>query len=271
VEFAAAGIFLAGAARFCADVRETVAQAGAAATKAGTLMSARKVKVDAITAWVDEPSCSGCARCESACNFGAIRLETTYEGRRVAKVNHVLCKGCGGCVALCPNRAIQQHGFSDQQLLCMIEAMLSGEYLETPRLLVFACNWCAYAGADLAGILRLNTPQDFRIIRVMCSCRVGAELVVAALCKGVDGVLILGCHPGECHYGRGNYFARRRGLILKRLLQRFGFEPERFNLGWVSASEGHRFSQMVKESIHRLRKIGLSRIKRDAGYTTLGS
>ncbi|RKY89213.1 hypothetical protein DRQ09_01780 [candidate division KSB1 bacterium] len=125
-----------------------------------------------------------------------------------------------------------------------------------PQILVFACNWCSYAGADLAGISRLQMPVNFRLIRVMCSGRVKPELVVKALTSGVDGVLILGCHPGECHYLNGNYYTRRRGIILKSLLEYMGIESSRFKIGWVSASEGYKFSEIVKEFVKEIKDIG---------------
>ena len=125
-----------------------------------------------------------------------------------------------------------------------------------PKILVFACNWCSYAGADLAGVSRLQMPANCRVIRVMCSARVRPEFVIAALSKGLDGVLILGCHPGDCHYSEGNYFTRRRGLLLQRLLEYVGIEPERFQVRWVSASEGAKFSEIVGQVTEQIRALG---------------
>ena len=128
-----------------------------------------------------------------------------------------------------------------------------------PRILVFACNWCSYAGADLAGVSRLQMPASCRVIRVMCSARVRPEFVIAALSKGLDGVLVLGCHPGECHYSEGNYFTRRRGLFLKQLLEYVGIEPERFQVRWVSASEGAKFADTVEEVTEQIKALGPNR------------
>ncbi len=128
-----------------------------------------------------------------------------------------------------------------------------------PRILVFACNWCSYAGADLAGVSRLQMPVSCRVIRVMCSARVRPEFVIAALSKGLDGVLVLGCHPGECHYSEGNYFTRRRGLFLKQLLEYVGIEPERFQVRWVSASEGAKFADTVEEVTEQIKALGPNR------------
>ena len=125
-----------------------------------------------------------------------------------------------------------------------------------PRVLVFACNWCSYAGADLAGVSRLQVPPNCRVVRVMCSGRVNPEFVLSALLKGIDGVMILGCHPGECHYSDGNYYTRRRALVLKEFLPYVGIGPERFELRWVSASEGTRFAEAVENMVERIRRLG---------------
>jgi F420-non-reducing hydrogenase iron-sulfur subunit len=125
-----------------------------------------------------------------------------------------------------------------------------------PKILVFACNWCSYAAADLAGVSRLKVPSHFRVIRVMCSARVRPEFVIYAFSRGVDGVFILGCHPGECHYSEGNFYTRRRVLLLKEMLRFVGIEPDRFQLRWVSASEGAKFAKTMKDMIESIRDLG---------------
>lgn len=125
-----------------------------------------------------------------------------------------------------------------------------------PKIIAFLCNWCSYAGADLAGTSRLKYPSTVRVIRVMCSGRVNPLFVLNALQNGADGVLICGCHPGECHYMQGNYIARRRIALLKNLLEYIGIEPERVNMAWVSASEGVKFADVVKEVTEKVKKIG---------------
>jgi F420-non-reducing hydrogenase iron-sulfur subunit len=125
-----------------------------------------------------------------------------------------------------------------------------------PKILAFCCNWCAYAGADLAGVSRFQMPTDVRVIRVMCSGRVPPELVIRALANGLDGVMILGCHPGECHYSEGNYLTRRRAHVLKRLLMYIGIEPERFQLRWVSAAEAAKYTAVVKEVTDKITALG---------------
>jgi F420-non-reducing hydrogenase iron-sulfur subunit len=130
-----------------------------------------------------------------------------------------------------------------------------------PRIVGFLCNWCTYTGADLAGTARVKYSPNIRSIRVMCSGRVDPVFVIKALYEGADGVLIGGCHPGDCHYLEGNYKALRRYLLLKRILPEYGIEPERVRLEWVSASEGERFGHIVDEFTEEIRKLGPLTIK----------
>jgi F420-non-reducing hydrogenase iron-sulfur subunit len=125
-----------------------------------------------------------------------------------------------------------------------------------PNILAFLCNWCSYAGADLAGTSRIQYSPNVKIIRVMCSGRVNPVFILNALQNGIDGVLIGGCHPGECHYETGNYLARRRITILKKLLEYIGIDPRRVQLTWVSASEGNKFADVINEYTAEIKKIG---------------
>ena len=130
-----------------------------------------------------------------------------------------------------------------------------------PRIVGFLCNWCTYTGADLAGTARVKYSPNVRSIRVMCSGRVDPVFIVKALYEGADGVLIGGCHPGDCHYQEGNYKALRRYLLLKRILPEYGIEPERVRLEWVSASEGERFGHVVDEFTEAIRGLGPLKVK----------
>ncbi len=127
-----------------------------------------------------------------------------------------------------------------------------------PLIIAFCCNWCSYAGADLAGVSRLQYPPSIRMVRVMCSGMVHPNLVVEALTKGADGVLMCGCHHGDCHYLEGNYKAERRAEAIRLMLGDFGVEEERFHLAWVSAAEGPRFAQVVRSFTAQIRKLGPS-------------
>ena len=125
-----------------------------------------------------------------------------------------------------------------------------------PRIVGFLCNWCSYAGADMAGTSRITYPPNIRIIRVPCSGRVDPLLIVKSFQLGADGVLVAGCHPGDCHYTEGNYYARRRFALLRPFLEYLGIEKERFGVEWVSASEGKRWSQVVSSFTEEVRKLG---------------
>ena len=125
-----------------------------------------------------------------------------------------------------------------------------------PKIVGFLCNWCSYAGADLAGTSRICYPSNIRIIRVPCSGRVDPLLIVKSFQQGADGVLIAGCHPGDCHYSEGNYYARRRLALLHTLLEYIGIEKERFQIQWVSASEGKRWANVVSSFTGDLARMG---------------
>lgn len=125
-----------------------------------------------------------------------------------------------------------------------------------PKIVGFACQWCTYAGADLAGTSRLQYPATVRLIRVPCSGRVNPAFVLRAFQRGADGVLVAGCHPGDCHYTSGNLFTRRRYSLVKRFLEYLGMEPERFRVEWISAAEGKRFAQVIREMTADLGRLG---------------
>jgi coenzyme F420-reducing hydrogenase delta subunit len=125
-----------------------------------------------------------------------------------------------------------------------------------PKIVGFLCNWCSYAGADLAGTSRREYPANIKIIRVPCSGRVNPLFIVKCLMQGADGVLISGCHIGDCHYSEGNFYARRRFVVLKRLLEYLGIDPRRVQMSWVSASEGEKWARLVKELVKEIKQAG---------------
>ena len=125
-----------------------------------------------------------------------------------------------------------------------------------PKIPAFLCNWCSYAGADLAGVSRIQYPPNVRVIRVMCSGRVTPSFIIRAFQRGADGVLVGGCHPGDCHYLEGNLYARRRSTVLSELLEFMGIEKDRFLVRWVSASEGAMFADVIKEITEKVKALG---------------
>jgi F420-non-reducing hydrogenase iron-sulfur subunit len=132
-----------------------------------------------------------------------------------------------------------------------------------PKIVGFVCNWCTYTGADLAGVSRFQYPSNFIPIRVMCSGAVDPMYVVKALLEGADGVLVGGCHPGDCHYQSGNYKARRRASVLKQLLKDMGLDERRVWVRWISASEGKKFADTVTEMTVELKKMGPSKLREE--------
>jgi F420-non-reducing hydrogenase iron-sulfur subunit len=125
-----------------------------------------------------------------------------------------------------------------------------------PKILGFLCNWCAYSGADLAGVSRIPSSPCLRVIRVMCTGRVDPGFVLKALASGADGVLLAGCHPGDCHYQEGNYKCLRRALMIKKLVKAFGIDERRVRLEWISASEAEKFARVSREMEDEIRALG---------------
>jgi len=127
-----------------------------------------------------------------------------------------------------------------------------------PLIVAFCCNWCSYAGADLAGTSRFEYPPNIRIIRVMCTGRIDPTFVLEALKMGADAVLVAGCHPGDCHYQKGNYVMEKRFGYIRRVVESIGIEPERVRLEWISASEGAKFAALVRELTQQIKQLGPS-------------
>ncbi|MGV9202792.1 MAG: hydrogenase iron-sulfur subunit [Promethearchaeia archaeon] len=134
-----------------------------------------------------------------------------------------------------------------------------------PEILVFCCNWCSYAGADLAGVSRFQYPPSIRIVRVMCSGRVQPSFILEAFKRGIDGVLVTGCHIGDCHYISGNEYTLERMEHVEKLVEKLGIEKERFRLHWISASEGKQFAELIREFTEGVKKVGPSPIPKKLG------
>ncbi len=233
------GVFIAGAAESPKDVRESVTQASAAASHVNILLNKSKLRVEAITAVVDEAKCKKCGQCAAVCPFGAI----LWEKKQVARVVSAACAGCGTCAAECKFDAIEMRHFSDQAIYAQIDAILEQDPLE--KIVTFACNWCSYAGADTAGVARLAYPPNARIIRTMCSGRVSPDFVWYAFKKGAPVVLVSGCHYVDCHYIDANRNTTRRMDGLWDGLEKAGLRPDRLQLEWCSAAEGARWQQIM--------------------------
>ena len=254
------GVFVAGGCQGPKDVPYSVSQGMGAASRAATILSKPKWKIQPIVAVVDPGKCRNtkvkCGLCAKACPYGAIRAP---EGQ-VAKSISAMCHGCGTCVAECPSGAITQKHFTDVQIMSQIRAALETNPEE--KILAFLCNWCSYAGADLAGISRFDYPTIIRPIRVMCSGRVDRNFVLEALRLGAGMVLVGACHlPYDCHYISGNYKMKARMDALAPMLQKLGMSPERLRVEYVSAAEGIKFAEIVREMAAQINALGKDRIK----------
>jgi heterodisulfide reductase subunit A len=249
VDSASAGIFFAGTAESPKDIKDAVTQASAASARAARLMSPGKITVEAITSRVDEDKCTSCGICAKVCPYNAITVDK--ENKRPAVVIEAACAGCGTCAAECPFDAIEMNHFTDTQILSQVHAILEKEPKE--KVVCFACNWCSYAGADSAGVARLNYPTNVRLIRTMCSGRVDEKFIWKAFEAGAPVVLISGCHFGDCHYIDANHWTKKRVEKIWKKMEKWGLRKERLQLEWISAAEGIRFSQ-VMASMEELRK-----------------
>jgi len=249
VDSATRGIFFAGCAEGPKDIKDAVTQASAAAARAIRLMNPKQLRVEAITAEVVPNECTSCGICAKVCPFGAITVDT--RAKTPASVTVAACSGCGTCAAECPSNAILMHHFTDGQIEAQIDAILEQDPLQ--RVLVFACNWCSYAGADFAGVSRFQYPPNTRLIRTMCSGRVSEKFVWRAFEKGSPVVLVSGCHIGDCHYLNANHWTERRIKRMQKKMEKMGLRAERLQLEWISAAEGLRFKE-VMEKMERLRQ-----------------
>ncbi len=251
------GIYLAGAVQAPKGVRETVAQALAAASKAGALLARATIEKEPITARLIPDKCIVCGICVAACPFGAIELVGKVKEGTMRFIE-AACQGCGACAATCNYDAIEMPYFTKEQILAQIDAALARD--PQHKTLVFACNWCSYAGADQAGVEKIQYPPSALIIRTMCSARVEEDFITRAFEKGAGAVLVTGCRLTEkgsdCHYNYANVQTKRRFEMWHRKLTRQGLDPDRLQLAWISASEGKAFARKIAEMDEIVRRQG---------------
>ncbi len=242
------GIFLAGAIQGPKDVRESIAHGLATAAKAGALLAKDHIEKEPITAQVDLEKCIFCGRCVPVCPFGAIEMLGPVKQGPIRFIE-AACQGCGTCAAECNYDAITMPYFTKEQILAQIDAALAERPQE--KVLVFACNWCSYAGADQAGVEKIQYPTSARIIRSMCSGRVEEDFIARAFELGAGAVLVTGCRLTErgsdCHYINANVQTQKRFQFWRRKFERKGIAPDRLQLQWISASEGREFARKVRE------------------------
>lgn len=243
VDAATRGIFYAGCAEGPKDIKESVTQASAAAVRAIRLMHKGEITTEPITAEVFDDKCTSCGICARVCPYNAITVDK--KNKMVASVNSAACSGCGTCAAECPFDAIDMNHYTDKQILGQVDSMLEEE--PDTKILVFACNWCSYAGADYAGVSRLQYPENVHLVRVMCSGRVDEKFIWEGFKAGAPVVLVSGCHIGDCHYIDANHWTEKRVKKVHKKMEKMGIRPERLQLEWISAAEGIRFASKMKD------------------------
>ena len=244
VESATKGIFICGCAEAPKDVKDSVCQAGFAASRANALLAAGKVTVEAITSRIDEEACSFCGICSKVCPYGAITKPDKKAGI-YPTVIQASCAGCGTCAPACTFDAIKMQHFTDSQYEAQIDALLAEKPEE--KVLVCACNWCSYPGGDTAGVARMQYPPSQRLIRTMCSGRVDEDFVLRAFERGAAVVLVSGCHYTDCHYIDAVHQTQKRVDKLWDRFEKLGIRPERLRLEWISSAQGQRFADTMLE------------------------
>ncbi len=246
------GVYFAGCIESPKDVKDSVTQAGAAAARAGNVLSAGQVRIEAITAQLLPDLCAQCKICAQVCPFNAI-VEASKKDDLLPDFIEAACAGCGTCAAECPFDAIHMRHFADEQILAQIEAILTDDPMQ--KIVAFACNWCSYAGGDTAGISRLQYPTSVRLIRTMCSGRVDQRFIWHAFRSGAPLVLVSGCHFSDCHYIDAVTWTQRRVEKVWTRMEKLGIRPERLQLEWISAAEGQKFARVMRELDRLLRQV----------------
>ncbi|OGN93353.1 MAG: methyl-viologen-reducing hydrogenase subunit delta [Chloroflexi bacterium RBG_13_50_10] len=245
------GIFYAGCVEAPKDIKDSVTQAGAAAARSSILLNAGVLKGEAIKAMIDLDACTSCGVCARVCPYGAMKVDV--KAKSGAQLVVAACAGCGTCAAECRFDAITMQHFSDAQVLAQIDAALETD--PEQKIITFLCNWCSYAASDLAGVSRMQFPPNNRFIRTMCSGRVDEKFILHAFKKGAPLVLLSGCHLGDCHYISANHWTMRRADKLWDKLEKLGIRPERLQLEWISAAEGPRFAQIMRQLEEMRQKV----------------
>jgi heterodisulfide reductase subunit A-like polyferredoxin/coenzyme F420-reducing hydrogenase delta subunit len=263
LDFNTEGIFMCGSARTLTTALEQVIEGEATASRVAGIITKKQIIKSPRISFVVNENCDGCAYCVEPCPAHGITLLEYVSGdgiKKTVEINEAICKGCGICMATCPKKGIYVRHFKPDHFSTMTNSIpekdIDGKEFE-PRVLTFCCNWCSYAAADAAGTARLQYPSNIYIVRVMCSGMVHPNMVIDPLTKGiVDGVMICGCHLGDCHYQTGNEKAKSRADAIRLMLGDLGLEEERFRLEWVSASEGPKFAKVAAEMTETIRKLG---------------
>ena len=258
------GIFALGGAHQPATIEETLFQGYLTVVKAERFLNQKTIHSKAAIAQVDSSLCTGCGECTQACLANAIYMEKRAEFLSISRVDPLRCKGCGSCAVACPVKAIAIPGWEDAAIIAQISAALNPSFRRQdlssvtrtyPKIIMLACEWSAYAAADLAGASQETYPVNIRIIRLNCSARFDPNHALWALLNGAQGVMLGACPEGECHYGSGNLQARTRFAGLQRQLAEYGIDPRRLRLEFLTADDGKGLVSAIKNFARELSTI----------------
>jgi len=263
LDFDTAGVFNCGPARAILETEDEVIEGEAAASRAACIIASNSMSRPPTISDVIDKNCDGCAYCVDPCPTRSISLlEFMLHGeiKKVVEVSERTCIGCGICMSTCPKKSIDVKHFKLESFSDMTKTALENKGSQ-PVIISFCCNRCAYPGADAAGSAGIQYPASIRIIRTMCSGMIHPNIVMDALTQGADGVLICGCHPGNCRSREGIRKALDRSEAIELMLEDFGLEPERFRLEHIAASESEKFAKVVAEMTEVLSSLGPSPYK----------
>ena len=247
------GIYVVGSAHQPVDTTDVLLQAYMTSSRLQRFLNQDSLSTSAPVAEIAQETCTGCGNCVQVCPVNAIQLIQKDGILSLAEVEYLRCTGCGNCAVVCPVNAISIPGWDDLAIVSQINAAFTSSRTKDdaegsvlpPRILAFACEWSAYASADLAGTLRIPYPSDVRILRMNCSARFDPQHILWALLNNADGVLLGACHPGECHYGCGNLYADERVKVLKQQLADYGLDPRRVRLEFLAGDDGEGFVETI--------------------------
>jgi heterodisulfide reductase subunit A len=259
--YAEPGIYALGSAQQPADTDEALFQAYLTSARVERFLSQDSIRVETPVAKIDPSLCTGCGNCPQVCPMAAIRLEKRDGILSLSEVDELRCFGCGNCIVVCPSRAISLPGWDDAVIPAQIIAALHPTSIENyePKIIALACEWSAYAAADVAGARHIGGgpdaptyPPNVRIIRTNCSARFDPYHILWAFLNGADGVFLGACLPGDCHYGSGNLYAQERVENLKKELAANGFDPRRLRLEFLTVDDGKKFAETMTEFVEEM-------------------
>ena len=244
-------VYIAGAVSGPKIVQESIEQGSTAALKASQHIRKGKKELPKFVSEVNKEYCSQCRICETVCPHGAIRVH-----EKGAEVDQAFCQGCGLCASACPSHAIQVINFTDKQILKQVDVAFASSHHDEPKILGMLCYWCSYASADLIGLNGLKLPVNFRSIRIRCSSSVNSGVILETFKKGVDGIIIAGCPPKNCHHGSGNYMTAKRVMLLNMMMRQLGLGSSRLRWEYIGVPMWSNLAKLIEEMDKNLRTLG---------------